>query len=243
MLRKLFNSLFFVFLLCSTEAVLADTPPANPPSNPPNTPQPPAPTAEEIAALREELKRLKEEKENRNKKSDDDDEGDLTKKVRENREAEDKKNRESKGLEAALRFNLTSDKFISEHKSILPKDMADIFAAAEKENYESPVEKANATKAALIQSFFNLQANVDLLTPSQKDAIEDFNKLTSKGRQEKAHEVYQNIFEPTLGMLKQIKKAEELGKAKGNYPNETEGDAAYREKLMAGSKKHFLGEK
>jgi len=239
LLRKFFNSLFFVFLLSGSDALLADTPPNNPPSN---TPTPPTTaTPEEIAALREENKRLKDEAEKRNKKPDDD--KDLTDRVREQREADEKKNRESKGLESALRFNLTSDRFISENKEVLPKDMADIFSAAEKESYDSPIEKANATKSALIQSFFSLQANVDLLTPSQRDAIEDFNKLTKKGKEEKAQDVYQNIFEPTLGMIKQIKKAEEVGKSKGHYPNESEADAAYREKLMSGSKKHFLGEK
>lgn len=245
MLRSFFNSLLFVFVLCSANGVLADTPPDNPPPNPPQTP---THTPEQIQAIVDENRRLKEESEKRDKKpdddnGDDDDDKDLNKKVRDNRDAEDKKNRETKGLESALRFNLTSEKFIEDNKDILPKESADIFAQADKEKYDSAIEKSNATKSALVQSFFNIQSNVELLTPSQRDSIEDFNKLTFKGRQDKAHEVYQNIFEPTLAMIKQIKKAEEVGKSKGNYPNETEGDAAYREKLMAGSKKHFLGEK
>jgi len=231
---RFFNSLFFLFLLFASNAALADNPPANPPANPPG------PTAEEIAALREENERLKKQIE---KGSKSDDEEDLNDKVKASKEAKEAKERESKELQDALRFNLTSDKFIEEHKSILPKDMADIFSAAEKEKYDSEIDKANAIKSALIQSFFNLQANVDLLTPSHKVAVEDYFKLTKKGKEEKAQEMYRNIFEPTLGMIKQIKKAEELGKAKGGLANETETDAAYRQKLMAGSKRHFLGEK
>jgi hypothetical protein len=167
----------------------------------------------------------------------------LVEKVEADNKAKEKALTDSKKLEAALTFNLTSDKFINEHKSILPKEIGDIFAAAEKEKYDSAIDKANATKAAIIQSFFNLQANVDLTTPAQKTAIEDYLKLTKKGKEEKAAEIFVNIFEPTLEMIKRIKKAEEVSKGKEGYLDGDEMEKAYKEKLIAGSRKHYLGEK
>lgn len=214
-------------------------------------------TPEEIAAMQAENARLKTENETYKKppaetpkpepkpaeKPAPDADEDLTTKVRREQEEKAKSQGDAQKLEAALRFNLTSDKFISEHKSILPKEMADIFQAAEKESYDSPIEKANATKAALIQSFFSVQDNLDLTTPSHKAALEDYFRLTKKAKEERALDIYQNIFEPTVGMIKKIKKAEELTKAKGGYLTGSEFENAYKEKLMSGSRKHFLGDK
>jgi hypothetical protein len=167
----------------------------------------------------------------------------LVDKVEADNKAKEKSLSDSKKLEAALTFNLTSDKFVNEHKSILPKEIGDIFAAAEKEKYDSAIDKANATKAAIIQSFFSLQANVDLTTPAQKTAIEDYLKLTKKGKEEKASEIFVNIFEPTLEMIKRIKKAEEVSKGKSGYLEGSPADNSYRDKLVLGSRKHFLGDK
>jgi hypothetical protein len=171
------------------------------------------------------------------------DETDLTDKVAKEKKEKEQKSSDTKKLETALIFTLNSDKFIKEHESILPKDMADIFEVASKEKYDSPIEKASAIKSALISSFFKVQANLDSLTASHKQAIEDFEKLTKRGREEKASEIYSNIFEPALGMIKQIKKAEELVRAKSGYADPSEIDAAYKEKLIRGSRAHYLGEK
>lgn len=167
----------------------------------------------------------------------------LNEKVKDEADAKDKRELESKTLETALKFNLTSDKFINENKSVLPKEIGDIFAAAEKEKFDSAIDRANATKAAIIQSFFSLQANVDLTTPSQRQSVEDYLKLTKKGKEERADEVYRNVFEPTLEMIKRIKRAEESSKSKEGYSEGSDLDKAYKEKLIKGSRQHFLGEK
>lgn len=168
---------------------------------------------------------------------------DLREKVRRENEDKAKKDGDHKRLEASLRFNLMSDKFIKEHESILPKEIGDIFAAADKESYDSAIEKANATKAAIIQSFFSLQANVDQLTSSHKSAVEDYLKLTKKGREERAHDVYENIFEPSLEMTKRIKRAEQISLGRNGEKNESDKEKEYKDKLVSASKKHYFGEK
>jgi hypothetical protein len=157
--------------------------------------------------------------------------------------AKEQKAKELKCLEAACKFNINSDKFISNHKDILGKEIADIFAVAAKEKFDSEVDKSNATKAAIIQSFFSLQANLDSLTDSHKSSIEDFMKLTKRSKEERASEVFENIFEPCVDTMKRLRKAEEVVKAKSGYANSSDVESKYKERLILGSRKHFLGEK
>jgi len=152
----------------------------------------------------------------------------------------DKKNNDAKALESALRFNLGAGEWLKTNASLLPKDIDGIFKASEKESYDSAIEKDASLKSGIIQSFFNVQDNLDLLTPSQKTALEDFLKLTKNGKQEKAQQLYDTIFEPTFEMLKRIKKAQHLN---NGSKNETDGEKALAERMMKLSKKHYLGEK
>ena len=118
--------------------------------------------------------------------------------------------------------------------------MADIFKEAEKEKYADVIEKDSAIKAGVIQAFFAVQANVDLLTASQKSALDDYLGLTKNGKQEKAQTTYDMIFEPAFETLRKVKKAEALSKGLAQN-SDTQDD--YKKKLMDGSRKHYFGEK
>lgn len=166
------------------------------------------------------------------------DDSDLVRKAREQRESDDKSTNNTKALEAAITFNMNSDKFLKDNSALLPKDIADIFAAANKENYSSATEKAAAIKAGVLQSFFAVQANLDLLTPGLKSQLEDYLKLTNTGKQQKALQVYDSIFEPAFEMARRLKKAEALGKGHSG----SNADDAYKNKMVELSKKHYLGE-
>lgn len=171
---------------------------------------------------------------------DDSEDDDLNDKARKTREADDKNRNNQKALESALKFSLKSEEFLKTNQSLLPKDIGDIFKAAEKEKYESAIEKDAAIKSGLIQSFFAIQANLDLLTPALKSKLEEYLKLTNTGKQDRAQETYENIFEPAFEMLRRLKKAEALNKGLGEN---SDSDTAYKSKLMTGSRKHYLGEK
>ncbi len=164
----------------------------------------------------------------------------LLDKARKEREDKDKRNSDSKSLEKALMFSMKSEEFLKTNSSLLPKDVPDIFKLAEKENYSNAIEKDSAIKSGMIQSFFSVQENMDLLTQSQKTSLDEYLKLTKDGKQDKAQSIYDGIFEPTFDMKKRIKKAEAL--SKGHAP---EGDAemAYKNKMMKLSRSHYLGEK
>ncbi len=185
------------------------------------------------AALEARLAKL----ENPEPKNDDD----LSDKARKDREQKELKAKESNELESALKFNIGSKDWLKANQSLLPKDIDGIFASAEKETYGSAIEKASDIKANVIQQFFKVQTNVDLLTPSLKSALDDFLKLTKNGKQERAQAIYDSVFEPAFEMLKRIKKAEQLNQ--NGLKGENDSETAYKERLLAGSKKHYLGEK
>lgn len=165
---------------------------------------------------------------------------DLEKKAADLKAKKDKDAANGKNLEASIKFNLKSGEFLKSHESLLPKDFKELFEASEKENYSSEVDKANALKDGMIKKFFAQQVNHDLLTQGQKTVLDDYLKMTNNARQEKASEIYDMIFEPTIERLKGMKKAEALSKGHAE-PNDSK--EAYKNKLVALGKKHYLGEK
>jgi poly-gamma-glutamate capsule biosynthesis protein CapA/YwtB (metallophosphatase superfamily) len=92
----------------------------------------------------------------------------------------------------------------------------------------------------VIQEFFKLQSNLELLTPGLKNQLEDYLKLTKTGKQEKAQQMFDAVFEPALEMLKRTKRAEALSRGHGLGGS---GDDAYKEKINKVSRSHYLGEK
>jgi hypothetical protein len=171
---------------------------------------------------------------------EDDSEADLQTKAKLEREEKEKGSAREKKLESAIRFTMGSTEFLKQNEALLPKDASDIFRLADKENYADAIEKDQAIKSGLIQSFFQVQHNVDLLTPGQKSILDDYLRLTKTGKQEKAQYVYDMIFEPAFDTLKRQKKAEVLGRGHADTSDVQKG---YKDRLMAGSKKHYLGEK
>lgn len=166
---------------------------------------------------------------NKGGQSDDD----LREKVRKEKEAAGSKAGEIKTIEKALAFNMSVEKFVSDNADALPSEIPDLLKAAEKEKYDSAAEKASAIRAAFVQSFFSVESHVELLTASQKTTLDDYLKLTKNGKQDKASEVYENLFEPALETLKKVRKAEELGKARSGFASSSKVEDGYKQRLMA----------
>lgn len=160
----------------------------------------------------------------------------LIEKARLKKAEDDKKMGDNKALENALKFSLKSEEWLKVNASLLPKEIGDIFKQAETEKYDSAIEKDGALKSGIVQAFFKVQENLDLLTASQKSNLDEYLKLTKNEKQVQAQKIYDSIFEPTFETLKRVKKAEALSKGLG-----TGGDDGYKNRLIEGSKKHFFG--
>ncbi len=246
MLSKVKNfsaTAFIVLFWCFLAPSLAHAEPDPPPP-------PPAPlTAEKIAAIVEENKTLKAAAEAAKKKPDDKkepdpkEEDDLQEKAKKFREAKEKSDRDTRTIEQALQFNLSAEDFVKKNSDLLPKDFSGILASAAKESYDTAGAKAAAIKASMIGSFFGVQANLDSLTPAQKVDLDEYLRMTKTAKEDKAAQVFANIFEPTLESLRRIKKAEELGRARSGLSNGSDTENSYRDRLIKGSRKAHLGEK
>lgn len=175
------------------------------------------------------------------KKDDPKPDDDLETKARKEREAKEKAAGDSKQLEAALRFSLGAKDWLKQNATLLPKDIEGIFTAADKETYGNALEKDAAIKSGIIQNFFKVQANLDLLTAGPKSDLEEWLKLTKNGKEEKAQKIFDSVFEPAFETLKRVEKARQLNQ--GGHVNSSEVDAAFKDRLMKKSRQHYLGEK
>lgn len=166
---------------------------------------------------------------------------DLRDRANDFRADKDKESSDHRAIESAVAFNYQKDEFLKKNAALLPESIKDLFTVADKHTYDSPVQKASEIKSGIIEEFFGVQANHDLLTASQKAALADYTKLTKDKKRENAQKIYDSIFEPTLEMLKAVKKADQVNRARNGYGDDS--DSAYKEKLKTLSRQHYLGEK
>lgn len=163
----------------------------------------------------------------------------LADKVRKERETTEGKVKYEKSLEAALQFNIAGKDFAKLNEGLVPKSVEGIFLQAEKEKYDSAIDRANAIKVGIISEFFAVQENHDLLTSAQKVQLEEFSKLTKNIKQERVENIYSLIFEPTLESLRKIEKARQLGTGERSQDS---FEKQMIEKRINRANKHFLRE-
>lgn len=164
----------------------------------------------------------------------------LREEVKKDKEAKAAKDAEVKALETAIAFNYGVENFVKDSIDVLPENFDTLLKRANEKKYDSQNEKASAIKVAFIEEFFIVQANVELLTHSQKSQLEDFLKLTENGKKQRSNHIFENLFEPALETLKKVKKAEELGKARSGFASSSKAEDKYKEKLIAHSQKALL---
>lgn len=173
-------------------------------------------------------------------KPKDEDEDDLSKKLE--REALDKQKKmsEVKEIESSVKFNATLNDWVKTNKSLLPDSINDLIVQADKENFNSEIEKSKALKVGIINQFYALQSNLDLLTDTQKKVLDEFKALTKAERELRVQSIYENIFEPSFHALRNAKRAEKISKGLGDSD---EKHSAYVQKMIQLSKKKYIGEK
>lgn len=164
----------------------------------------------------------------------------LADKARKEREDKEKGAKHERSLEAAISFNQAGKDFAKNNEGLLPKSIEGLFVQAEKEKYDSAIDKANSIKVAVVTEFFAVQANHDLLTSSQKVELEEFLKLTKNVKQDRIENVYAMIFEPTLETLRKVEKAKQVNSGAKDQSN---SEKALADRMMKQSKKHYLGDK
>lgn len=228
MLRILLGALLALFMYAAADVAIADAPPADPPAKPVGDPAPPAPKRFVIS---------------RRKESDVvDNTPESLQKARDKQREEEDAAAKTREIEGVVAFNHGISDFVKSNSDLLPSEISAALDVALKEKYDTAADKSRAIQEVIVHSFFQVQANMDLLTPAQKRELEDYQKLTKNGRAEKAAQVYQNVFEPALAQLRAVKKAEELARGRSGISYGSDSDRAYKEKIMAISRKHYFRE-
>lgn len=165
---------------------------------------------------------------------------DLSRKVEKDKLERDKKQGETKQIEGAVRFNTSFAEWIKTNKSLLPTSISDLQVQADKEKFNSEVEKSKEIKVGIVNQFYALQSNLDLLTEGQKKTLDDFKALTKAERELRVESIYENIFEPSFQSLKNIERAKKISKG------HAEGDdkhSDYVQKMIEMSTKKYIGVK
>lgn len=200
--------------------------------------------ADEGKTLKTQAEKDKQEKADKEKADKDKNQpNELQEKVRKEKEDAEKAKAGTRQIEGALKFNLSVDEFVKTNADLLPGEIPEILKVAAKENYDTALDRAAAVKVAMIQSFFSVQDNLTALTSGQKQALDEFLKLTKNGKEQKAEGIYENLFEPALETMRKVKKAEELGKTRSGFASGTKTQDDYKNRLMKNSRKAHLGEK
>lgn len=244
-MRFVFSLLFLLTFWCASDIGIADDN-ANNNNGQQKTPPQTETVEQKLAAamrrqeeLEAEIAKLKNKKDDSTSGDDDD----LNKKVEKNRKAAEDHAKETKRIESALTFNLGVDDFTKKNADLLPKDISELVKQAHKETYDSAIAKASALQAAIIQSYFSIQDNLNALTKSQREMLDDYLKKTKTGKEEQASNIYENIFEPALETMRKVKKAEELGRSRSGLAASSDSDKAYNDKLVRLSREAHLGER
>lgn len=168
----------------------------------------------------------------------------LAEKAEAERLAREKGSADHAKIERDISYNLGVKKFVEDHKAFLSEDVQGILAQAEKEKYDTAGQKAAELRTEIIEAFFKVQANSDILTAAQKRILADFGKLTKDGKRQDSEKVYESVFEPALEMVKRVKKAEELNLAARGYATASGGPlGAYKQKLFEAAKRVIINKR
>lgn len=168
----------------------------------------------------------------------------IAERVEAERKVREKNKLETDKIERDISYNMGILKFAEDHKSHLAENIGEIITAADKQKFDNHAEKASTLRTEIIDAFFKVQSNLDILTPAQKRNLADFQKLTKDGKRQESEKVYESVFEPALEMVKRVKKAEELNLAARGFATAQGGPlAAYKAKLYEAAKRVIINKR
>lgn len=151
---------------------------------------------------------------------------------------EAKKNLENKNnqenaqadIEKALAFNMKISDFAEKFKEILPASTKSVIETANGKTYSSAVAKANEMRKAIIESYLEVQENIDCLPDGIKAKANAFKALTEDAKKAYSGQ-YWEIVEVGAELQTSKKRAEAVNRANGNNNNGQEN--AFRARFLS----------
>ena len=165
---------------------------------------------------------------------DDKDKNELLNEAKKNVENKNNEENAQADIERALSFNMKISEFVEKYKDILPASSKSVVEVANGKTYSSAIAKANEMRKAIIQSYLEVQTNIDCLPDGMKTKANDFKNLTEDAKTANSGQ-YWEIVEVGAELQASKKRAEAVNRANGN--NEIGQENAFRERFLS------LGEK
>lgn len=172
-----------------------------------------------IAALKEEIANLKAGKIPAQPEPSD------VEKVR--REAQEKAEREAARarMENAIRFNLSSAKFIEDNKTFLGELAPNLYKNISEKPFSDEEKKESAVKKGLMEYFFGFQENVDAVPDELKGRVMHFKALADDEKEKQAGR-YWDCLTLTLNQKKMSAQIEAAKRANSGVRSFEESDDA-----------------
>lgn len=117
-------------------------------------------------------------------------------------------------IERAVSFNLSVSKFVDDYKNVLPQSVKSIIETANKKTYASQTTKADEVRKAIIDSYIEIEKNVEALPASVRAKVEHYKELAEDAKKAKSASFWE-IVEIGTAMAKEKNRASAVNKANG----------------------------
>ena len=107
------------------------------------------------------------------------------------------------------------NEFVEKYKDILPQSTKSVVEIANGKTYSSAIAKADEIRKALIESYLEVQANIDCLPDGMKTKANAFKALTEDAKKVNSGQ-YWEIVEVGAELQASKKRAEAINRANGN---------------------------
>ena len=139
----------------------------------------------------------------------------LLEEAKKNLETKNNKENAQADIESALSFNMKISDFAEKYKEILPASVKSVIDTANGKTYSSAVAKADEMRKAIIESYLEVQANIDCLPDGMKAKANAFKALTEDAKKVNSGQ-YWEIVEVGAELQTSKKRAKAVNRANGN---------------------------
>lgn len=127
---------------------------------------------------------------------------------------EKEKATKAKELEAAIKFNLSIEKFLTDNKDFMPAESVKFMEAVNGKSFSSESLKADELRKSLIELWVKEQKNIDCLPQSHKDKVAEFKSLTDDEKTKQSGKFW-DIVEVGVNNRTLMRRAEQINRTAG----------------------------
>ena len=151
--------------------------------------------------------------------------------ARKMKEAEEEKANKEKRIIEGAKFIATFDNFIKEAGDFFPKEAAAAIEVVNKRKYDDEMERADDLRAAIAESVFSIQSNLDLLPAIGQEKVNAFMDMTQKAKQKNAQGIWEYVL-AAYDTFKRTQKQERAEAARRGLGTASEDVAKYESKIF-----------